>query len=146
VGVNRWGSGGVHRAYQPSGPWIDSNGNPAKSPYADSASDSVATKEKKADAVTGNPDPNNYQLVQAEEKNGFLVVKIRYPDCTNYEGNKILVFKDVTLIQLVNQKLIDPHFFQNNKKYTSPIARFVPTDEGWEMALALIEVLSKRKK
>ena len=94
----------------------------------------------------GNPDPNNYQLVKAEEKNGYLVVMIKYPDCTNYEGNKILVFKDLTLLQLVNQKLIDPHFFPANKKFKSPVARFVPTDEGWNMALALTEVLSKAKK
>jgi hypothetical protein len=94
----------------------------------------------------GNPDPNNYQLVKAEEKNGYLVVMIKYPDCTNYEGNKILVFKNLTLLQLVNQKLIDPHFFPADKKFQSPVARFVPTDEGWNMALALVEVLAKAKK
>ena len=31
---------------------------------------------------------------------------------------------------------IDPHF-SDNKKYHSPIARFEPTDRGWEMALTL---------
>lgn len=141
MGVNRRGSGGVHRAYQPSGPWVDSEGRPAKSPYADST---PTPEAKKKDKAPGNPDPHNYQLVRAEEKHGHLVVMIKYPDCTNYEGNKILVFKNLTLIQLVNQKFIDPHFFPAGK-VQSPVARFVPTDEGWNMALALVEILKAKK-
>jgi hypothetical protein len=90
-----------------------------------------------------NPDPKNYQIVKALERNGFLVVIINYPDCTNYEGNKILLFKNLTLLQLVNQKVIDPHFFQDDK-FASPVARFVPTDEGWAMALSLMAVRKKR--
>jgi hypothetical protein len=82
---------------------------------------------------SGNPDPKNYKLLKVEEINNFLIVKIKYPDCTNYEGEKILVFKNVDLITLINQHNIDPHF-SNNSKYHHPIVRFVPTDEGWEMA------------
>lgn len=87
-----------------------------------------------------NPDPNNYQIIKAEEENGYLIVKIKYPNCTNYEGEKILVYKNMTLIKLVNQKIIDPHFFNDNN-YASPIARFVPTDFGWEIAQKLIRVI-----
>lgn len=128
-------SSGPRRASYPSGPWIDAHGRPCASP---NASSSVPDKKSKK-VKSPNPDPHNYKLVQAEERHGFLLVKIVYPDCTNYEGQKILLFKGVTLIDLVNQKYIDPHFFQS-KEVVSPIARFVPTDAGWQMALDLIEL------
>lgn len=88
-----------------------------------------------------NPDPDNYKVVKAEQVGEFLLLKIHYPDCTNYEGNKILVFKGVTPLDLLNQRSIDPHFFQN-KTVKSPVARFVPTDEGWAMARTFAEAMS----
>jgi hypothetical protein len=83
-----------------------------------------------------NPDPNNYKILQALNVGRFLILKINYVDCTNYEGNKILVFENATLEELINQKSIDPHF-SNNKKFKSPICRFEPTKKGWMMAKAL---------
>ena len=79
-----------------------------------------------------NPDPNNYVILKHEQVGAFLIVKIKYLDCTNYEGVKILVFK-TTIEKLKAQKYIDPHFCEN-KKFISPIARFVPTTEGWDDA------------
>jgi hypothetical protein len=94
-----------------------------------------------------NPDPHNYKIVKAHEEAPYLVLKINYPDCTNYEGNKILVFKDVTLVDLINQRIIDPHFFEDpNHKIASPFARFKPTDEGWEIALRLVKLLKPSAK
>ena len=89
-------------------------------------------------SIDPNPDPNNYKVVQAYEKGQFIVLKINYPNCTNYEGNKILVFSNVTMIDLINQRKIDPHFFES-KQYASPIARFEPTERGWQMAIRFIE-------
>lgn len=123
----------VERAYYPSGPRLD-----GKSSSWDSSSSTATTSKPD---TTGNPDPNNYQLVRAEEHAGYLIVMIKYPDCTNYEGNKILIFRDLTLIQLVNQRLIDPHFFPDDKKHKSPVARFVPTEEGWNMAVMLAKMM-----
>ena len=88
-----------------------------------------------------NPDPKNYTILQAEQQGRFLILKLKYSGCTNYEGTKILVYKDVSLIDLVNQKSIDPHFC-NNSKFHSPIARFIPTNEGWNMAETLCRGLS----
>jgi hypothetical protein len=83
-----------------------------------------------------NPDPNNYKIVRAQEVGNVLVMQINYPNCTNYEGNKILVFnRGVSLIDIVNQKTIDPHF-SGNANYISPIARFEPTERGWNWALS----------
>jgi len=87
-----------------------------------------------------NPDPKNYRILKSEQINNYLLVVIIYPDCTNYEGRKILLFKDTTLQELFNQKLIDPHF-SNNKQYKSPIARFEPTEYGWELGKQFVNFL-----
>ena len=84
-----------------------------------------------------NPKSDNYEIKQHLQLGVYLIIKIRYLDCTNYEGNKILVFKNCTLKKLLKQKLIDPHF-SNNKKFHSPIARFEPTKTGWSLARKLI--------
>lgn len=88
-----------------------------------------------------NPDPTKYKIILHKEQNGFLLVLINYPNCTNYEGNKILLYKGVTYNQLVSQKVIDPHFSEN-KRFKSPIARFEPTDYGWELGLKLMNIVS----
>jgi hypothetical protein len=59
---------------------------------------------------------------------------MKYLDCTNYEGIKILLFTDTTLSQLHKQKVIDPHF-SDNKTIKSPFARFEPTPFGWSTAV-----------
>ena len=142
MGVNvgkRSSSSLPRRAYYPSGPWI--NGVRPPEPSASETTEEKPAKPRKKRPPAGNPDPSNYLLVKAEELPGYLIVMIKYPDCTNYEGAKILVFRGVTLVQLVNQKLIDPHFFIN-PDFESPIARFVPTVEGWEMALKFVSAMT----
>lgn len=80
-----------------------------------------------------NPDPNNYKIIRGYEYNNHLIVEIKYLDCTNYEGRKILFYENCTLLDLMKQKSIDPHFSEN-KKFHSPTARFEPTEKGWVMA------------
>lgn len=75
-----------------------------------------------------NPKPDNYQIIQSWKIGKFTIIQLKYPDCTNYEGIKILVFK-ASLLDIINQKKIDPHF-SDNKTYISPIARFAPTHTG----------------
>jgi hypothetical protein len=61
-------------------------------------------------------------------------MKVKYDDCTNFEGVKIMVFKG----QYKNRIWLDPHFAENEK---APIARFKPTSEGWDMAIKLAKAL-----
>ena len=89
----------------------------------------------------GNPNPKNWKVMRAAEHGKFLIVGLKYPDCTNYEGAKLLVFEGLTLKKLTKQKLIDPHFFQS-KKYKSPIARFEPTERGWKMAERFVRAMT----
>lgn len=103
--------------------------------YRDRLSSSVYDDEPLA-----NPDPTNYKFMQVEERKGYLLVWMNYPDCTNYEGNKILLYEGITFVALVNQREIDPHFFVK-KGMASPIARFIPTKQGWDMGIKLIDAL-----
>lgn len=88
--------------------------------------------------MEGNPDPSNYTILKSKKVGRFLVVKIHYPDCNNYEGKKILVFENISVRTLKNQKHLDPHFC-DHISHISPIARFVPSDNGWKYALQFCE-------
>lgn len=92
----------------------------------------------------GNPNPKRFSFINFKEVGKYLVVKINYPDCENYEGNKILVYRDVSFADLRKKTYIDPHFCQH-KKCKSPIARFEPTAEGWSNAILLATTLSRKE-
>jgi hypothetical protein len=98
-------------------------------------SSSSFDEPKKYKEELPNPNPYNFKISQYREIGNYLIVFINYPDCTNYEGNKILVFKDARFIDLTMQEEIDPHFSENKTKL-SPIARFVPSNEGWFNAIS----------
>ena len=89
-----------------------------------------------------NPNPTNFTIKKYEYDGAFLAIYINYPDCINFEGNKILVFSGASIEDLRKQKIIDPHF-SDNKKYHSPIARFEPTHAGWVMALEFLRFLNE---
>ena len=119
-------------SYEPARP---ARGAVSGSTYG-SCSISAARANSRAFAkniVLPNPNPRNFEVTRVVAIDRFLVLKVKYPDSTNYEGNKILVFRDTKLAELMAQGSIDPHFC-NNSKFKSPIARFVPTQAGWEMA------------
>ena len=84
--------------------------------------------------VLPNPDPNNYTIVKYEQWLDKLVVLVKYHDCTNYEGQKVLVFLGITIHDLRKQNSLDPHFSES-KEFYSPIARFEPTNRGWQWAV-----------
>jgi len=91
-----------------------------------------------------NPKADNYKILHSVCVNGNLVLELEYPDCTNFEGRKILVYKKTTFLELMqtNKGLLDPHFHNEHKtKAKSPFARFVPTAEGWQLALAFAKLL-----
>ncbi len=90
--------------------------------------------------IAGNPDPNNYKILQTKQIGRYIVVMLKYPDCKNYEGKKVMVFKS-TLEKLKRQKLIDPHFEPDTNKYIHPIARFKPTKLGWEQACLFVKTV-----
>lgn len=85
--------------------------------------------------VPGNPNPINFEIQKLERVKHFTIMLVEYPDCMNFEGKKILVFKTLALGDIKKISSLDPHFCDSTK-HTSPVARFVPTDEGWWYATA----------
>ncbi len=86
-----------------------------------------------------NPNPNRYKIIRYQEFDNYLLLEIKYLDCINYEGNKVMVY-ECSMDDLLKQGSIDPHFAEN-KDFHSPIARFEPTGKGWEMAHLFIFAL-----
>jgi hypothetical protein len=79
-----------------------------------------------------NPNPLNFIVKRTKRIGDYVIAEINYPDCDNFEGNKILMWDGVDETFIKNLREIDPHF--TNNKY-SPIARFKPTKEGWDLAV-----------
>jgi len=88
------------------------------------------------EVILGNPNPSNFKILSAGMNENFTILKVKYPDCANYEGVKILVYKGHILKELMAMTEVDPHFCD---KHLSPIARFEPTEYGLKLALSLKE-------
>jgi len=85
------------------------------------------------------PDPANFTIKRTEEVGDALVVMAQYPDCTNYEGKKIMVFPRMTTKELLRLSHLDPHFQLDE----GPVARFEPTERGWDLAIACAKLVDK---
>ncbi len=81
-----------------------------------------------------NPDPNHWTLLEFFEYKNAFVIKVKYHDCTNFEGVKVMVYKGSCTDLPMLPKLLDPHFAEFG---FSPIARFRPDEEGLELAKQL---------
>lgn len=149
VGVSGLGSSnsGRRRAYYPSGPWIDDSKPPvpksAMSPQPNPYKSMSPVRERigatgKKKFRLGDPNPMKFKLVREEHVGEYLIAEINYPDCKNYEGNKIVVYHN--LMTLKNYKELDPHFLE---KGVSPVARFEPTEKGWKNAVTFAKAASK---
>ena len=83
------------------------------------------------DMQPGNPNPSRFMVKRAIGYGDHWVrLWLNYPDCTNYGGDKILVYEGHHLEELRVGPL-DPHFIDEG---LSPIARFEPTERGWDMS------------
>lgn len=81
-----------------------------------------------------NPDKSRWELLDKMEYYRAYVLKVRYFDCTNFEGVKIMVYEG----QYKMRKCLDPHF---QPLAWSPFARFAPTEKGWLAACKLAMTL-----
>ena len=71
-----------------------------------------------------DPDPRRFTIKKHFEMAGNTAIFIRYPNCVNYEGDKIIVYKGVGFDEIKSLKEIDPHFTEENT--IKPFARFEP--------------------
>ena len=97
----------------------------------------VMKKTCSVDPTANAPDPSNYHILGAETVNGYMLLTVYYPGCTNFSGHKLLMFNKNIKTHDFGLR-IDPHF---DKGDLSPIARFKPTKEGLEMARKLAGAL-----
>lgn len=81
-----------------------------------------------------NPSPDRWELLVEYVGAKGYALKVRYTDCTNYEGEKIMVYEGLCL----PRKTLDPHF---QPGADSPVARFRPDATGWRRAKAMVDSL-----
>jgi hypothetical protein len=91
------------------------------------------------------PDASKFEVLDYQQKGSHVVLKVKYPNCDkcSYEGTKVLVFLNVSALDVMKWRTIDPHF-RSSKPYSqteapSPVARFPASEEGWEDALQYAE-------
>lgn len=109
-----------------------------------------------------SPDPDDFKIVGLNEPGGgYIVLRVRYPSCARcaFEGDKVLVFRGVSMLHILGWRKLDPHFradvpAQDLNKLTkaqladlrvsapSPIARFPATDQGWLNAIRFCQVMN----
>lgn len=84
------------------------------------------------------PNPKRFVVTRSHARNGFVIALVNYPDATNFEGHKILVYRAASIDDVIahNDGELDPHFSDNGS--LSPLARFEPTEVGLKMAIALV--------
>jgi hypothetical protein len=84
----------------------------------------------------GNPDPRRFSVRRARQVGRHLLVEVVYPDCKNYEGRKVILYRDTPITALEGMRHLDPHF-TDHRDGIVPFARLEPTDEGWAAGIAL---------
>lgn len=98
----------------------------------------LSRTQTSANAPAPNPNPGRFKILTAEQVGNHVVAMIKYLDCTNFEGVKICVYKNVTCSDILVAKLLDPHFSMTG---LSPFARFTPTADGLFAAHKLAQSL-----
>lgn len=99
-------------------------------------------EEREADLLARTPNPDVFEVTELEQVGAHLVVKVQYTSCTkcSFDAQKVMVFFDVKVKDVVFWKRIDPHFREpptkdDPKVAPPPRARFPADDAGWQDAL-----------
>jgi hypothetical protein len=90
------------------------------------------------EAIAPNPQPNRWELLKHHQFKDFYVLKVRYLDCTNFEGIKIMIYKGKFDPKYKGE--LDPHFSEH---WNSPVIRVKPCLGGWAIALQIAKALSE---
>ena len=85
-----------------------------------------------------NPNPYRFDIIKIQEFDRHTVAWIRYPDCSTFEGIKVLVFAGNCASKIQSSDRIDPHF---TKDRPTLIARFRPDQAGMAALQLFIDPL-----
>ena len=99
---------------------------------------SSLTRSSTGSYLPNDPRPENFKVLDLKQIGDYVVGVVHYPNATNFEGDKILVWQYATIAEIKRYATIDPHFLEGNKIF----ARFRPTGEGLQAAIALCEALN----
>ena len=134
--------------HRPGDPDCSSNGGGAVRLNAIYEREQYAYKLKELEA--NSPDASKYAIERVERVGAHLVLEVLYPNCAkcSYEGRKVMVFLNVSEMDALRWRRIDPHFRDPTLKVTkedapAPAARFPASDEGWKDAITFAD--NKRK-
>lgn len=89
--------------------------------------DALETPSLNMIAMGCKPDPYKFTIVKKQIVNGNAIVLANYDGCLSFSGNKLMLLKGTPEVS----NTLDPHFL--DEKYPV-IARFIPTEIGWQMA------------
>jgi hypothetical protein len=95
--------------------------------------------------IADGPDNSRFELLDVTVVGPRTVVRVRYESCPNcsFEGVKLLVYQNVSMIDVARWRVIDPHFTDEKSisrtHAPSPIARFPATEQGLKLAMLLAE-------
>lgn len=96
----------------------------------------------KSNSTSPNPNPKNFVIKRIEEIGNYLWVLANYPDCPSYGGDKILIYKNMSIRRLKLYKKLDPHFSETG---VTPIARFRPDSEGVILSKKFCRISNKEE-
>lgn len=91
--------------------------------------------------LDGEPIPTMFTVEDVQYLGEYVLVRINYPHCKNWDGDKICLYKTNVWIEVSCSGVIDPHFLPDR---LSPMARFEPSDEGVDLAVRLLHSLAYR--
>lgn len=83
------------------------------------------------DNTSPNPNKFRFDILQIEAGENWDIVLVEYPDCTTFDGQKLLLVVHGTITKDMNE--LDPHFFEDSVIF----ARFKPDKKGLELARKL---------
>lgn len=65
--------------------------------------------------TTPNPNKYNFTIESFHEAGEYLVLKLNYPHCTTFNGDKVVVLDNYcTYQEISNLEELDPHFLEDN--------------------------------
>ncbi len=95
-----------------------------------SGGDKYVTTYNLCPSCSKQPDPANFTVVRSVQGNRHMLLEVMYPNCSNYEGRKILLVRSGLATEKIGRKRLNPHFSKDGPV----LARFEPTPEGWALA------------
>jgi len=78
------------------------------------------------------PNPRTYSTIKRKHVGDYEIAEVFYRGCTTFKGRKLLLLKRHLYSNNKDTvKGLDPHLLGNDHIV---IARFEPTEQGWELA------------